>query len=151
MLIRRTLAIACVLGLASAGAMAPLHAAEAGLEIEFNKIEQTDAGCRLTFKTTNRLPVKLESFSIELYLLDPKGVALESVQFTFGAIAMSKARFSKFDLKDRPCADVGGIFINEFKSCKSDTGKPDTDMVRQCSDTLLLKNLTAITFSDGAS
>jgi hypothetical protein len=116
-----------------------------GLELELNKIEQTDSGCRLTFKSTNRMPAKLESFSLEVYLLDPKGVALQSVQFSFGAIAASKARFAKFDLKDRPCKDIGGVFINEFKSCMA-----DKDIAQQCRDTLILNNLTTVSFSDGA-
>ena len=134
------------MALATASAYSVARADGANLEIEFNKIEQSDAGCRLTFKTTNQLAAKLESFSVELYLLDPKGVALESVQFTFGAIASGKARFSKFDIKDHPCSGIGAIFVNELKSCMA-----DTDIVQQCRDALRLKNLTPIKFSDGAA
>jgi hypothetical protein len=37
------------------------------------------------------------------------------------------------------------LFVNEFKSCKA-----DTDIAQQCRDTLTLRNLTEIKFSDGA-
>ena len=123
----------------------PARSAEPGLELELNKIEQAEGGCRLTFKSTNRFATKLNSFSVEVYLLDSKGVALQSVQFSFGAIASGKARFAKFDLKDRQCGEIGGIFVNEFKSCQG-----ETEMAQQCRDTLSLNNLTAIKFSDGA-
>jgi hypothetical protein len=142
---RRRLVFLLAWCLAGAGGDNSALAEGAGLEIELNKVEQADVGCRLTFKSTNNLGVKLESFGIEIYLLDPKGVALQSVQFTFGPIAAAKARFAKFDLKDRPCADIGGIFVNEFKSCKA-----EAEIAQQCRDTLKLKNLTGIKFSDGA-
>jgi hypothetical protein len=138
-----TYACSIVLWVAYAGI--GMAAGEAGLEIELNKIEQTDAGCRLTFKSTNFLNVRLDSFSMEVYLLDPRGVALQSVQFSFGPIAASKARFAKFDLRDRTCAEIGGIFVNEFKSCKA-----DVDISEQCRDTLKIRNLTTVKFSDGA-
>jgi hypothetical protein len=117
----------------------------AGLELELNKIEQTDSSCRVIFKTTNHLPADIESFAIELYLLDGKGVALDSVQFTFGAVASNKARFSKFEMKDRKCGDIGGLFVNDVKSCKA-----KTEIAEQCRSTLQLRNLTAIKFSDGS-
>ena len=145
MRLRSILTMIFAVGLMCSNLMSTTYAAAGGLEIELNKAEPMDMGCRLTFKSTNNLGVKLESFTIEVYLLGQKGVALQSVQFTFGAIAAQKARFAKFDLKDRPCGDIGGIFVNEFKSCKA-----GTDMAETCRDTLTLKNLTAISFSDGA-
>ncbi len=117
-----------------------------GIEIEFNKAEQVGADCRLIFKSTNSFAQAITGFSVEIYLLDAKGVALQSVQFSFGAIGASKARFAKFDLQDRKCADIGGIFVNEFKSCKA-----DTEMAQTCRDSLVLKNLTTLSFTDGAS
>lgn len=140
-----TFSAALLLGGVALLAGSPARSADPGLELELNKLEQTDAGCRLTFKSTNRFPTKIDGFDIEVYLLDGKGVALQSIQFSFGAIASGKARFAKFDLKDRKCGEIGGIFVNEFKSCKG-----ETDMAQKCRDTLSLKNLTTIEFSDGA-
>jgi hypothetical protein len=117
----------------------------AGLELELNKIEQTDSSCRLIFKTTNHMQADIESFAIELYLLDGKGVVLDSVQFTFGAVATAKARFSKFEMKDRKCGDIGGLFVNDVKSCKA-----KTEIAEQCRRSLQLRNLTVTTFSDGS-
>lgn len=128
-----------------AAAGAARSADTAGLELELNKIEQTDASCRLIFKTTNHMPQSIESFALELYLLDNKGVALDSVQFTFGAVAAGKARFSKFEMKDRKCADIGGLFVNDVKSCKA-----TAEIADQCRSALRLSNLTAIKFSDGS-
>jgi hypothetical protein len=142
----RSMSVTAVIGFLLCGASGTAGAQQSGLEIELNKIEQFESGCRLTFKSTNRMSVGLQSFSLEVYLLDTKGVALQSVQFSFGSIAATKARFAKFDLKDRPCKDIGGIFVNEFKSCKA-----ETDIAQQCRDTLSLKNLTTVMFSDGAS
>ena len=99
MVMQRTWFSACAVGLACWLAGAPAHAGGPALEIEFNKIEQMGPDCRLTFKSTNGLAVGLDGFGAEVYLLDPRGVALQSVQFAFGAIAAAKARFAKFDLR----------------------------------------------------
>lgn len=141
-----TFSAALLLGCLTLLGGTPARSADPGLELELNKIEQSAGGCQLTFKSTNRFATKIESFNLEVYLLDARGVALQSVQFSFGAIASGKARFAKFDLKDRQCGEIGGIFVNEFKSCKG-----EAEMAQQCRDTLSLKNLTAIVFSDGAT
>ncbi len=118
----------------------------AGLELELNKIEQAGADCRMIFKSTNRMGLDLKSFGIEVYLLDAKGVALQSILLTFGSISSSKGRFAKFDLKARTCSDIGGVFVNEFKTCQA-----DTDIAEKCRAGLALKNLSTLSFTDGAA
>ncbi len=132
--------------LSSVGGATVPRAQQTGLELELNKVEQYDGGCRLTFRAGNHFKARLEGFTVEFYLLDPKGVALQSVQFTFGAVAAAKARFAKFDLKERNCSEIGEIFVNEFKSCKA-----ETDITQQCQNGLILKNLTPLRFTDTSS
>jgi hypothetical protein len=115
------------------------------LVLELNKAETVGTGCRVTFKATNNFPERLEEFNVEVYLVDSKGIVMQSVQFPFGFIPSSKVRFAKFDVKNTDCSNIGGMFVNEFKTCK---GK--TDMSVQCRETLKTVNLTSITFSDGS-
>jgi hypothetical protein len=127
-------------------AAVPAVAQSSGLELELNKVEQTGSDCRVIFKSTNRLGVDLKGFGLEVYLLDPRGVALQSILLSFGSIGLSKGRFAKFDLKGRTCTDIGGVFVNEFKSCQA-----DSDMPEKCRSSLSLKNLTSLSFTDGAA
>jgi hypothetical protein len=114
------------------------------LRLELNKAEQSAASCRLTFRVTNHFPVRLDDINVEIYFTDKKGVVMQSVQFPFAAVAAGKSRFARFDIHDTACTDIGAMFVNEFKSCKG-----PTDMAEQCSDTLEVANLTALSFSDG--
>jgi hypothetical protein len=136
---RASLAFAGLLLLA-----APAMAEQPHLRLELNKAEQSAANCRLTFRITNRFPVKLDDINVEIYFTDKKGVVMQSVQFPFAGVAAGKSRFARFDVNDTACTDIGGMFVNEFKSCKG-----PSDMAEQCRDTLVVTNLTALTFSDG--
>jgi hypothetical protein len=114
------------------------------LVLELNKAETVGTGCRVTFKATNNFPERIDEFNVEVYLVDGKGVVMQSVQFPFGFVPNGKSRFAKFDVKNTECASIGGMYVNEFKTCK---GK--TDLAIQCRESLKTANLTAITFSDG--
>ena len=114
------------------------------LALELNKVEAAGDGCRMTFRATNSYPFKLEDINVEVYLVDQKGVVLQSLQFPFGYVLAGKSRFAKFDIKSTACDGIGGMFVNEFKSCKG-----PTDMALECREALTVTNLTAINFSDG--
>lgn len=114
------------------------------LRLELNKAEQSAANCRVTFRITNFFPEKLDDINIEIYFTDKKGVVMQSVQFPFATVLAGKTRFAKFDVHETACADIGGMFVNEFKSCKG-----SADMAEQCRATLEVANLTALPFSDG--
>lgn len=128
----------------------PVGAQSPELELELNKVEQAGTDCRMIFKSTNRMGIDLKSFGIEVYLLDAKGVALQSILLTFGSISSSKGRFAKFDLKGRTCADIGGVFVNEFKTCQP-TEQSSTDIAEKCRSGLVLRNLSSLNFTDGAT
>lgn len=114
------------------------------LALELNKVEAAGTGCRMTFRATNSYDFKLEDITLEVYLVDPKGVVLQSLQFPFGYVLAGKSRFAKFDVKSIPCGDIGGMFVNEFKSCKG-----TSDMAMECRESLQVTNLTSLKFSDG--
>jgi hypothetical protein len=114
------------------------------LALELNKVEPAGTGCRLTFRATNSYDFKLEDITLEVYLVDTKGVVLQSLQFPFGYVLAGKSRFAKFDIKSVACADIGGMFVNEFKSCKG-----PAEMAMECRESLSVSNLTALKFSDG--
>jgi hypothetical protein len=128
-----------------AGLISPATAETPHLALELNKAEVAGTGCRLTFKATNYFPNKLDDINVEVYLVDAKGIVLQSVQFPFGYVLAGKTRFAKFDIRNTACTDIGGMFVNEFKSCKG-----ATDMAVQCRESLITSNLTAIKFSDGS-
>ncbi len=133
---------------AGIAAMFPLAAAgttgSGNLTLELNKVEEADGACRLTFRIVNRYQFKLEDINVEVYLVDNQGVALQSIQFPFGLVLPGKSRFAKFDIKGLPCSSIGGLFVNEFKSCKG-----SADMKLECLDGLKTTNLTGLKFNDG--
>lgn len=129
---------AIVFGIRAGAAEAP-H-----LALELNKVESSGDGCRMTFRAMNTYPFKLEDITVEVYIVDQKGVVLQSLQFPFGYVLAGKSRFAKFDIKSTKCDAIGGMFVNEFKSCKG-----PTDMFLECREALKVSNLSAINFTDG--
>ena len=69
---------------------------------------------------------------------------MQSVQFPFATVLAGKTRFAKFDVNGTDCAGIGGMFVNEFKSCKG-----AQEMAEQCRASLETANLTSLPFSDG--
>lgn len=120
------------------------YAAEPHIRLELNKAEQSAANCRLTFRITNFFPERLDDINVEIYFTDKKGVVMQSVQFPFATVLAGKTRFAKFDVNSTDCAAIGGMFVNEFKSCKG-----AQDMAEQCRASLETANLTSLPFSDG--
>jgi hypothetical protein len=113
------LALACALFvMPGAGA-----AQDGSLEIELNKLENTDEGCRSLFVFDNRTGHELHRFRIDLILFDPKGVYKKQLLLDMAPLEDEKKTLASFLLGEWPCDQVGSILINGLPQCDNGAGE----------------------------
>jgi hypothetical protein len=92
------------------------------LEIELNKLENTDEGCRSLFVFDNRTGHELHRFRIDLILFDPKGVYKKQLLLDMAPLEDDKKTLASFLLGDWPCDQLGSILINGIPQCHNGAG-----------------------------
>lgn len=108
--------LGAALALAAPGGAAP--AAEPGLDIELNKVEDGDSACIATLVIRNDLGHTLDRFSMDLYVFDGEGVITRQVLLDLAPLRGNKTTVARFNLIARPCAEVSRILVNDIPSCR---------------------------------
>jgi hypothetical protein len=98
-------------------------AQDGSLEIELNKLEDTDEGCRSLFVFDNRTGHELHRFRIDLILFDPKGVYKKQLLLDMAPLEDEKKTLASFLLGEWPCDQVGSILINGLPQCDNGAGE----------------------------
>jgi hypothetical protein len=101
---------------------APAQAQEAGeqapaLTLEFNALEPSETGCRLTFVVTNTLPAALDRAAFEMALFNKAGVVDRLTVLDFKDLPSGKTKVTRFNLSGLDCGNVGRILVNELTGC----------------------------------
>ena len=105
------------------GAAVPALAAEHGLDIELNKVEDADGGCDGSFLVRNGLGHTLDRFSMELALFGTDGVLKNRIRVNMAPLPGDKTTVAKFTLSDGRCDGLSRVLINAFPNCRSSTGE----------------------------
>ncbi len=92
------------------------------LEIELNKLEDTDEGCRSVFLFTNRTGHELNRFRVDLILFDAAGVYKKQVLLDMAPLYENKKTIASFLLDEGPCAEIGSILVNDIPWCEDGAG-----------------------------
>lgn len=120
---KHLLAFAIVLALS----IAPATAIEPGqFGLELNALQQSDAGCRITFLAENRLGSAIGKASFELALFGADGSIDRLVALDFGALPEGKSRVVQFELKQLACDDIGRVLVNDITACEGGDLTPAT-------------------------
>jgi len=87
------------------------------LEVELNKLEDTEGVCRAYFIVRNRTGGDLTALSLDTFLFDSDGIIVLRLALPFEAIEASGMRIAQFDF-DIPCGDIGSAFVNDVITCE---------------------------------
>ncbi len=98
----------------------PAPAAEGGLNIELNKVEDNGGACLASFVVRNKLGHTLDRFSLDIYVFDRDGVIARQVLLDLAPLRDAKTTVARFSLIGRSCDDVGQILVNDVPSCRSE-------------------------------
>jgi hypothetical protein len=95
-------------------------AAEAGkIAVEFNDLQQSEAGCRAVFVLNNGLDKPLDKVTLRVVAFDGENHAKLFLSLDVGALPIGKTRVLRFDLgPDLACKDVSRIVLDDVTSCE---------------------------------
>ena len=117
----------------------PARAADGDLNIELNKLDDTDQGCRSVFVFDNRTGHRLDRFRIDLILFDPKGVYSKQLLLDMAPLHADKKTVASFLLDDQACKGIGSILVNDVPWCEDGAG---TSL--ECVKMLDVRSLTGV-------
>lgn len=97
------------------------------LEIELNKLEDVDAGCRFYLVISSREAPTLEALSLDLALFDTSGIVDRRVVLDLGRIPAGRRLLRSVVMPDLHCATVGQVLFNGAVTCDAGTVSFDCD------------------------
>ncbi|MEX3314513.1 hypothetical protein [Sulfitobacter sp. PS-8MA] len=105
--------------------------APAGLQVELNAAETSEANCKLTFLITNRLETALDKAVYETVLFDQNGTVDRLTLFDFGALPVGRPRVRQFVVPQTSCENLSRILFNGAQTCTGegvDAGTCESDL-----------------------
>ena len=118
---RKILIATLALGLAG-----PVCAQDAApqLSIDVNAMDQSDAGCSVTFVAQNGLSVPITSAVFETVLFDQAGKVVQLTLFDFADLPVARPRVRQFVVAGQSCEQIGQILFNGVETCDGEGVTP---------------------------
>lgn len=96
--------------------------ADGAINIELNKAEETEQGCRPLFLFDNRSGHQLNRFQVEVVLFDDKGVYSRQILLDMAPLYKDKKVIASFLIGELACDQIGSMLVNALPSCVSSNG-----------------------------
>jgi hypothetical protein len=95
------------------------HAAGAGkIDVEFNSLQPSEAGCRAVFVLHNGLADGLDKLTLRVVAFDAQSHASLFLSLEVGELPANKTRVLRFDLgKTVACTDVSRLVLDDVTDC----------------------------------
>lgn len=94
-------------------------AAEGGLYMEINKLEQRDDLCVAYVRFSNRSETEFSEFKSELFAFNREDVITAHFLADFQQVMANKTVVKLVPMKDTVCSKVGSVLLNRMTACKS--------------------------------
>jgi hypothetical protein len=117
-------------------------AAGSGLQVELNKLESSEKGCRAYIVVTNPGDTSYKSYKIDLVLFQADGVIGKRFSIDLAPLKPKKKSVKLFDIDAIQCDKIGSFLINDVMECKADSGP-----IPSCLDGLKTSTLTNVQLS----
>lgn len=86
--------------------------------LELNALQESEAGCRVSFLATNQLGGQLDRAAVELALFDTAGAIDRIVTLDFKGLSDGKTKVLQFHLAGLQCNGLGRVLVNEVTACE---------------------------------
>jgi hypothetical protein len=117
---------------------------EVGLiELELNKVEQSQGACRAYFVVENGTKDTVKDLSLDVFVFDRTEVIAQRVGLSFNDIRPDRRKVVLFDLEAITCEDVGELLVNDILTCESDTG----DQLADCRAVIATSSRVSVKFA----
>jgi hypothetical protein len=101
-------------------------ASASSLDIQLNKLEAADKGCRAYIVINNTSDKEYQSFKLDLVLFQTDGVIGRRFSIDLAPLKPQKRSVKLFDIDGMACDKIGSFLINDVLECKSATGPVDS-------------------------
>jgi hypothetical protein len=91
-------------------------------QLELNKLEAVDGGCRLTFVAFNGTGINLRQTSYDVAVFDETSAVSDRLILEFGTLPENKTRVVQF-LLNRGCPQISRLLLNEAEECLLENGQ----------------------------
>ena len=116
-----------------------IHAQDAPLTVELNKLEAEGQGCRAYFVITNKTDTAYKAIKLDLVLFRPDGVIGRRFAVDLAPLQGNKRSVKLFDIDGTACDQIGSFLVNDVMECKSDAGP-----IPDCMKGLAVSTLTNV-------
>ena len=116
--------------------------AAASVNIELNKLDPVEKGCRAYLVVNNATPTSYQSFKIDLVLFQADGVIGKRFSLELGPLRTKKKSVKLFDIDAISCDKIGSLLINDVLECKAESGPAEN-----CLQNLTTSTLTKVELS----
>jgi len=97
----------------------PASAQSGNLEIELNKLEETESGgCRAFFLFRNQTGKSFEGFSLSLATFDVNGVIDRLLSIDAAPLPAARTTLKLFEIPEVSCGGISEILVHELESCR---------------------------------
>jgi hypothetical protein len=96
--------------------------AEERLNVELNKLESFDQGCRTFFLIRNRVVSDFTSFEMSLAILDRDGRIDRLLTVDAAPLPAERTSLKLFEIPDASCDAIGEILLYDIASCAEQGG-----------------------------
>jgi hypothetical protein len=102
------------------------NTAELGkIDVEFNSLQPSEAGCRAVFVLHNGLADALDKLTLRVVTFDAQGHANLFLSLDVGVLPANKTRVLRFDLgKGVACTDISRLVLDDVTDCAGGTMNP---------------------------
>ncbi|MQX35718.1 hypothetical protein GHC57_04215 [Roseospira navarrensis] len=97
-------------------------ATRSGLEIDLNKTEAVEGGCRSYFLFRNDTGTTWDAFELSLAILDRDGVIAQLLTIDAAPLPAGRSALKLFDIPDIACGDIGEIILHDIATCADASG-----------------------------
>ena len=92
------------------------HAENQQLHLELNTVESVQNRCRMTFLIENKRDQAIESFKLDLVVLDTNNTMQRRTLVELAPIRQLKTMIRTFDI-EQDCGKISAILVNDVTAC----------------------------------
>jgi len=114
----------------------PTAPASSSVNIELNKLEPVEKGCRAYLVVNNATDASYQSYKIDLVLFQADGVIGKRFSLELGPLRTKKKSVKLFDIDAISCDKIGSLLINDVLECKAESGPAENCLHHLTTSTL---------------
>ena len=102
--------------------------AAASVNIELNKLEPVEKGCRAYLVVNNTSDTSYQSYKVDLVLFQADGVIGKRFSLELAPLHTKKKSVKLFDIDAISCDKIGSLLINDVLECKAQSGQAENGL-----------------------